>query len=316
MIFADDAIEELRTLGDLVRWGASCFQEAQLTYGHGTDNALDEAYSLVRHALHLPHDIPSYMSSCTITKAERRKVVQLLTERVMSRKPAPYLINEAWFAGLSFYVDERVLIPRSPIGELIEARFEPWVDPDHVHRILDLCTGGGCIAVACAFAFPEAQIDATDISDEALEVATVNVAKYALEDQVQLIKSDVFDGLKSAQEILIEGAKLQYDIIVSNPPYVNAQDMEALTEEFRHEPPLALAAGLDGLDIVKRILQQAEEFLAPEGLLVVEVDNSYPELIDQYPQLPFVWPEFVNGGHGVFVLTKEQLKGVSPSKSA
>ena len=310
MIFADDAIEELRTLGDLVRWGASCFQEAELTYGHGTDNALDEAFNLVRHALHLPHDLPSYMSSCNITKAERRKVVQLLTDRVMTRKPAPYLINEAWFGGLAFYVDERVLIPRSPISELIEAHFEPWIDHDRVFRILDLCTGGGCIAVACAMAFPEAHVDATDISDDALEVAAMNVERYELENQVQLIQSDVFDGLKSAQDVLIEGAKLQYDIIVSNPPYVNAQDMDELTEEFKHEPPLALAAGQDGLDIVKRILQQAYEFLAPQGLLVVEVGNSYPELMELYPQLPFIWPEFVKGGHGVFVLTKEQLKDI------
>ncbi|MGD8939891.1 MAG: 50S ribosomal protein L3 N(5)-glutamine methyltransferase [Gammaproteobacteria bacterium] len=310
MIFADDAIEELRTLGDLVRWGASCFQEAELTYGHGTDNALDEAFNLVRHALHLPHDLPAYMSACNITKAERRKVVQLLTDRVMTRKPAPYLTNEAWFAGLAFYVDERVLIPRSPISELIEAQFEPWIDPDRVYRILDLCTGSGCIAVACAMAFPEAHVDATDVSDDALEVAAINVEKFALRDKIQLIQSDVFDGLKSAQDILIEGAKLQYDVIVSNPPYVNARDMAALTEEFRHEPPLALAAGQEGLDIVNRILQQAYEFLAPQGLLVVEVGNSYPELIEQYPHLPFVWPEFVKGGHGVFILTKEQLKGV------
>jgi ribosomal protein L3 glutamine methyltransferase len=310
MIFADDAIEELRTLGDLVRWGASCFQEAELTYGHGTDNALDEAFNLVRHALHLPHDLPAYMSACNITKAERRKVVQLITDRVMTRKPAPYLVNEAWFAGLTFYVDERVLIPRSPISELIEAQFEPWIDPERVHRILDLCTGSGCIAVACAVAFPEAHVDATDVSDDALEVAAINVEKYALGDKIQLIQSDVFDGLKSAQDILIEGTKLQYDVIVSNPPYVNARDMAALTEEFRHEPPLALAAGHEGLDVVKRILQQAYEFLAPQGLLVVEVGNSYPELIEHYPQLPFVWPEFVKGGHGVFILAKEQLKDV------
>ncbi|MCG6970591.1 MAG: 50S ribosomal protein L3 N(5)-glutamine methyltransferase [Gammaproteobacteria bacterium] len=332
MIFADDAVEELRTLGDLVRWGASCFQEAELTYGHGSDNALDEAYNLVRHALHLPHDIPAYMSTCNITKAERRKVVQLLTERVMSRKPAPYLIHEAWFAGLPFYVDERVLIPRSPIAELIEAQFEPWVDPERVHRILDLCTGSGCIAVACALAFPEARVDASDVSEEALEVAAANVENYALKEQVYLIVSDVFDGLKSAQQsrelkasrepgtsggkansgkvISLHGANPQYDIIVSNPPYVNAEDMAALTEEFRHEPPLALAAGHDGLDVVKRILQQAYDYLSPQGILVVEVGNSYPELIEQFPHLPFVWPEFVKGGHGVFVLTREQLKNV------
>jgi ribosomal protein L3 glutamine methyltransferase len=322
MIFADDAVEELRTLGDLVRWGASCFQEAELTYGHGSENALDEAYNLVTHALHLPHGIPAYMSSCNITKAERRKVVQLLTERVMTRKPAPYLINEAWFAGLPFYVDERVLIPRSPIGELIESQFQPWIDPERVHRILDLCTGSGCIAVACAMTFPEAEVDASDVSAEALEVATINVEKYAQEHQVHLIQSDVFDGLKSAgpgtpsgaetaaKVVSLHGANPQYDIIVSNPPYVNAEDMAALTEEFRHEPPLALAAGHDGLDIVKRILQQAYDYLSPQGILVVEVGNSYPELIDQYPQLLFVWPEFAKGGHGVFVLTREQLKDV------
>jgi ribosomal protein L3 glutamine methyltransferase len=322
MIFADDAVEELRTLGDLVRWGASCFQEAELTYGHGSENALDEAYNLVTHALHLPHDIPAYMSSCNITKAERRKVVQLLTERVMTRKPAPYLIHEAWFAGLPFYVDERVLIPRSPIGELIESQFQPWIDPERVHRILDLCTGSGCIAVACAMTFPEAEVDASDVSAEALEVATINVEKYVQEHQVHLIQSDVFDGLKSAgpgtpsgaeaaaKVVSLHGANPQYDIIVSNPPYVNAEDMAALTEEFRHEPPLALAAGHDGLDIVKRILQQAYDYLSPQGILVVEVGNSYPELIEQFPQLPFVWPEFAKGGHGVFVLTREQLKDV------
>jgi ribosomal protein L3 glutamine methyltransferase len=219
-----------------------------------------------------------------------------------------------------------VLIPRSPIGELIESQFEPWVDPDRVNRILDLCTGSGCIAVACALAFPEARVDASDVSEDALAVAATNVTKYALQNQVHLIQSDVFDGLKSAQPsretgergskktagkvISIHGANPQYDIIVSNPPYVNAEDMATLTEEFRHEPPLALAAGHDGLDIVKRVLQHAYDYLSPQGILVVEVGNSYPELIEQYPQLPFVWPEFAKGGHGVFVLTKEQLKDV------
>ena len=301
MIFADDAIEELQTIGDLVRWGASCFQEAGLTYGHGTDNALDESYNLVRHVLHLPHDIPQYMIQCKVTKAERKKIVQLLLDRITTRNPAPYLINEAWFAGLGFYVDDRVLIPRSPISELIETQFEPWIDPDRVRRVLDLCTGSGCIAVACAFAFHDAMIDATDVSAAALEVAKINVEKYTLQEKVRLIQSDLFEGLNPAQD--------QYDIIVSNPPYVNAQDMASLTEEFQREPALALQAGQDGLDIVKRILRQAYDFLAPQGLLVVEVGNSCPELVEQYPELPFVWPEFVRGGHGVFVLTKEQLSG-------
>lgn len=300
MIFADEAINELQTLGDLVRWGASRFQEAQLTYGHGTDNALDESFNLVRHALHLPHEIPPYMVQCKITRAERQKVVQLLVDRITTRNPAPYLVNEAWFAGLPFYVDERVLIPRSPISELIETQFEPWIDPDRVRRVLDLCTGSGCIAVACALMFPDAQVDATDVSSVALEVAQINVEKYALQEKIRLIQSDVFDGLISAQD--------QYDVIVSNPPYVNAEDMAGLTEEFRREPALALEAGHDGLDIVKRILKQAKDFLTPQGLLVVEVGNSYPELIEQFPQIPFVWPEFVKGGHGVFVLTKEQLE--------
>ena len=300
MIFADEAINELQTLGDLVRWGASRFQEAQLTYGHGTDNALDESFNLVRHALHLPHEIPPYMVQCKITRAERQKVVQLLVDRITTRNPAPYLVNEAWFAGLPFYVDERVLIPRSPISELIETQFEPWIDPDRVRRVLDLCTGSGCIAVACALMFPDAQVDATDVSSVALEVAQINVEKYALQEKIRLIQSDVFDGLISAQD--------QYDVIVSNPPYVNAEDMAGLTEEFRREPVLALEAGHDGLDIVKRILKQAKDFLTPQGLLVVEVGNSYPELIEQFPQIPFVWPEFVKGGHGVFVLTKEQLE--------
>lgn len=299
MIFTDEAIEEMSTIGDLVRWGASRFQEAELTYGHGTNNALDEAYNLVRHALHLPHDIPPYMIQCKLTRAERQKVVQLLVDRITTRNPAPYLINEAWFGEWPFYVDERVLIPRSPISELIEAQFEPWIDPDRIHRVLDLCTGSGCIAVACALTFPEAAIDASDVSPAALEVAKINVEKYTLQEQIRLIQSDVFSALNPVQD--------QYDVIVSNPPYVNARDMDALTEEFRREPALALQAGHDGLDIVKRILNQAGDFLSPQGLLVVEVGNSYPELIEQYPQLPFVWPEFVKGGHGVFVLTKEQL---------
>lgn len=298
MIHANDAIEELQTLGDLVRWGASAFGEAALSYGHGTDNALDEAFVLVRHALHLPHDIPPYMLHSRLTKNERRRVVDLLMERVSSRKPAPYLIQEAWFAGMAFYVDERVLIPRSPVAELIEQGFEPWVDPDHVHNILDLCTGSGCIAIACAAAFPDAHVIATDNSRDALEVAAFNVDKHHVRSRVELVESDIFEALPAQQ---------QFDIIVSNPPYVDAQDMAALTEEYRHEPQPALAAGLDGLDIVKRILQRATHYLADQGVLVVEVGNSYPALLEQFANLPFVWPEFERGGHGVFILSKQDL---------
>lgn len=298
MINANDAIEELSTMGDLVRWGASCFNDAALDFGHGTDNALDEAFNLVRHALHLPHEVPPYMILTRLTKNERRRVVNLLMERISSRKPAPYLIQEAWFAGMAFYVDERVLIPRSPIAELIEQGFAPWIDPNSVSTILDLCTGSGCIAIACAAAFPEAQVTATDYFPEALEVAAINVEKHHMQQQVQLVQSDVFENLPAQQ---------QFDIIVSNPPYVDADDMAALTTEFQHEPLHALAAGADGLDIVKRILKKAHSYLTPQGILVVEVGNSERALMEQFPALPFSWPDFQHGGHGVFILTRQEL---------
>ena len=304
MIHANDAIEDLRTMADLVRWGASSFGDAGLSYGHGTDNALDESFLLVRHALHLPHDIPSYMVLSRVTKNERRRVVELLMERISSRKPAPYLIQEAWFAGMPFYVDERVLVPRSPIAELIEQAFEPWVDPHHVHNLLDLCTGSGCIAIACAAAFPEAKVIATDNSRPALEVAAINVEKHGMQSRVELVESDIFQNLPAQQ---------QFDIIVSNPPYVDARDMAALTEEFLHEPQPALAAGTDGLDVVKQILHQATGYLADHGILVVEVGNSYSALLEQFPNVPFIWPEFERGGHGVFILTKQDLLDHSDS---
>lgn len=298
MIHANDAIEELRTMGDLVRWGASSFNEVGLTYGHGTDNAFDEAFMLVRHVLHLPHDLPSYMLGARLTKNERRQIVDLLMERISSRKPAPYLIQEAWFAGMPFFVDERVLIPRSPIAELIEQGFSPWADPDEVHAILDLCTGSGCIAIACAAAFPDARVTATDNSLDALDVAAINIAKHGMQDQVELVNSDVFQNLSAAQ---------QFDVIVSNPPYVDAEDMATLTPEFLHEPGEALAAGVDGLDIVRQMLQQAAGYLSPQGILVVEVGNSDAALLEQFPDVPFVWPEFSRGGHGVFILTRQEL---------
>jgi ribosomal protein L3 glutamine methyltransferase len=303
MIFAEDAIEELRTFGDLVRWGASRFAEAELSFGHGTENALDESFNLVRHAVQLPHELPPYMIETRLTRGERRTVVNLLVERITSRKPAPYLINEAWFAGMPFYVDERVLIPRSPIAELIASGFEPWLVVDEVNHVLDLCTGGGCIAIACAMAFPDAMVDATDISREALAVAGINVERYGLQEQVTLIESDVFNALDPQAK--------KYELIISNPPYVDEQDMAALTVEYQHEPSLALRAGADGLDIVKRILCEASRYLSEQGLLVVEVGNSYAALVEQFPQIPFTWPEFEHGGHGVFILTAEQVREYS-----
>ncbi len=292
-----DILDELVTLGDFVRWGSSRFREADLYFGHGTDNALDEAFYLVTHTLHLPHEIPPYMLQTHLTRDERVNVLALLQRRVDTRLPAPYLTHEAWFAGLPFYVDERVLIPRSPIAELIEARFEPWVDAEKVTRILDLCTGGGCIAIASAQVFPLAQVDATDLSVDALIVAEKNRQNHHVDDQLTLYQGDLFSGL--------EGRR--YDVIVSNPPYVDIEDMAALPEEFRHEPELALASGQDGLDIVRRILQQAVGFLKPRGVLIVEVGNSAAALIEAYPRVPFTWLDFEHGGTHVFLLTAEQL---------
>jgi ribosomal protein L3 glutamine methyltransferase len=288
--------DALITVRDLVRWGASRFREAELTFGHGTDNALDEAFHLVLHALHLPADLPTVYLEANVTARERAAALKLLRTRINTRKPAAYLLGRIAFAGLEFEVDENVLIPRSPIAEMIEREFAPWVQNPPA-RILDLCTGSGCIGIACAVAYPEAQVDLADLSPKALAVARRNVAHHVLGNQVRVIKSDVFDGL--VNEV--------YDLIVTNPPYVPNAEWKALAPEYRHEPKLALAAGADGMDIVARILDEAPRHLSNDGWLVCEVGGSVAEFEARWPRLPVTWVEFERGGDGVFIISRADL---------
>lgn len=290
------AVDELHTLADFVRWGASQFNEAKLHFGHGTDNAIDEAITLVLHTLHLSA-IPETLWHARLTSQEKQQIDELFLRRIGERMPCAYLTNEAWFMNLPFYVDDRVLIPRSPIAELIEQQFRPWVDPEQVMQVLDLCTGSGCIGIAVAMALPNAIVDATDVSLDALAVAERNVERHELTEQVQLIQSDMFSNLMGKR----------YDIIVSNPPYVDAQELAALPPEYAHEPRLGLAAGEDGLIFVKQILRHAVHHLTHHGILIVEVGASAEALIAEYPEMPFTWLEFKRGGDGVFLLTAEQL---------
>lgn len=290
---------ELLTIMDYIRLAVSRFCQAELTFGHGTDNALDEAMTLLKQALHLPQDSPSALFEARLTEEEKDKVIYLIEQRVSKRIPLPYLTHEAWFADLAFFVDERVLIPRSPFAEFIENRFEPWLDLNNTPdtRILDLCTGSACIAITCALTFPESTVDAVDISSDALDVAMINIKKHHLQGRVNVIKSDVFNAIPEQR----------YNIVISNPPYVDQQDMDNLPDEFKHEPVLGLQAGQTGLDIVCRILQSAQKYLLPSGILVVEVGNSEQALSERYPDVPFTWLDFERGGEGVFLLTYEQL---------
>ncbi|MDG3088706.1 50S ribosomal protein L3 N(5)-glutamine methyltransferase [Vibrio hannami] len=296
-IFVEEVVSELYTLQDMVRWTVSRFNAAGLFYGHGTDNAWDEAVQLILPTLYLPIDVPPHVLNSRLTTSERQRIVNRVVKRINERTPTAYLTNKAWFCGLEFYVDERVLVPRSPIGELIEAQFQPWLIQEP-QRIMDLCTGSGCIAIACAHAFPDAEVDAIDISTDALEVAEQNIQDHGMEQQVFPVRSDLFRDLPDGDK---------YDIIVSNPPYVDEEDMNSLPEEFTHEPELGLAAGTDGLKLVRRILANAPDYLNENGILICEVGNSMVHMMDQYPQIPFTWIEFENGGHGVFMLTREQM---------
>ena len=305
MIFNSDLIEtiaqdqvhnDLHSIKDYLRWAYSCFNRADVFYGHGQDNGWDEALQLVLSALHLPLDVPDDLFDGRLALSEKQAIIHLIKERLGRRVPVAYLTNSAWFCGLEFYVDERVLIPRSPIGELIQQGFGGLLK-NSPKRILDMCTGSGCIAIACAEQFPEAEVDAVDLSFEALDVAEFNIERHQLTHRVFPIRSDLFTQLPQDQ----------YDLIVTNPPYVDLDDIEDMPEEFRHEPMLALEAGEDGLVLVKRILAQAGEYLTKNGVLICEVGNSMVHLIEQYPTVPFKWIEFKQGGDGVFALTKPQL---------
>lgn len=285
------------TIGALIEYGAAELERAGVFFGHGTNNAIDEAASLVYCVAGLDHHAagpPPYGEA--VDPEARDRVLDLLETRIAERRPMPYLLNEAWFAGLRFYVDERVLIPRSPFAELIGWRFEPWADPARVERILEIGTGSGCIAIACAQAFPDARVVATDLSKDALAVARINVAAHGMADRVELLHADLFDGVVG-----------RFDLIVSNPPYVPAAEVASLPPEYAHEPGIALGSGVDGLESTRHILQDSPRHLAPRGLLAIEVGCGWQALECAFPRLPFVWPEFESGGEGIALIGAADL---------
>jgi ribosomal protein L3 glutamine methyltransferase len=292
----------LISIQDYVRWGASRFNAAGLFFGHGTDNAIDEATQLVLHSLHLPPDLPASYRESRLTYEERAAILDLFERRIGERKPAAYLTGRAWFAGLELEVDENVLVPRSPLAELVEAGFDPWMDPASVTRVLDLCAGCGCIGIAAAVYLPDAEVDLVDVSPAALAVATRNVSLHGLEDRVRVIESDLFAALGGRE----------YDVIVCNPPYVSVAELESLPPEYQREPRLALVAGESGLDLVLHILRDAPGFLADDGVLVVEVGSTAAGLEQRFPDLPFLWLEFERGGEGVFLMNRRQLLEFQP----
>jgi len=291
-----DVAAELHTIIDLIRYGASRFNAAGLTFGHSHDNALDEATHLVLHTLHLPPDLGPAYGQARVTAAEKAQVLALFERRVAERIPVAYLTGEAWFAGLSFKSDARALVPRSPIAELIEAGFEPWLGGREVNRALDLCTGSGCIAIAMGHYHPNWQVDGVDISDDALALAAENKARLHA-DNVHLVKSDLFAGLTGRH----------YDLIVTNPPYVTNDETDALPKEYSFEPELGLRAGDDGLDLVLKILRDAPLHLGRDGLLICEVGESERALVALLPDVEFAWIEFKVGQMGIFAVECAEL---------
>lgn len=292
--------DELITLRDWLRWAVSRFTEAKLYFGHGCDNAYDEAIWLILHALHLPHDHLEPFLDARLTQDERRNVHDILHQRIAKRLPAAYLTKEAWLGNYRFHVDARVIVPRSYFANVLEESFSPWIeDPDQITSALDMCTGSGCLAILMAMAFPDATIDAVDLSPDALAVARQNIAEYGLEDRVTPIESNLFDALKTTGN--------RYDLILSNPPYVTQESMTNLPAEYRHEPVMALAAGDDGLDIVHRLIAQAGRHLNPGGLLAVEVGHNRHLVEAAYPDLPFIWIDTADGEEKIFIIHREQL---------
>lgn len=287
----------LTTVGDFILWGEEQFDANNLYFGHGTDNAWDESLTLVLFALALPWDTDSSVLEQSVTDQQKTIISQLFNRRINEQLPAAYLTGEAWFSGFRFEVDRRVLVPRSPIAELIERQFEPWL-PDRPETILDLCSGSGCIGIACAHYFPDASVTLSDISTDALAVAERNIHHHQLAYRVTAKHSDLFAGLGSAK----------YDLIVTNPPYVDAEDIASMPPEYHHEPEIGLASGEDGLDFTRRLLLEAGEHLTDRGILVVEVGNSGVALEEAFPHVPFMWLEFERGGQGVFVMTSEELQ--------
>ncbi len=293
-----EIVNTLKNIRDYIRWGASQIAEHQVFLGHGIATPVHESAAIVFHTLFLPFNLDDCYLDATLTPRERKKIVEQLNKRIIERTPVAYIINEAFFAGLSFFVDERVLVPRSPIAELIEQRFQPWVEEDLVFNILDLCTGSACIAIACAHAFPEAHVDAIELSDDAIDVAKINIEKHQMTDQVSLFKSDLFNELPDKK----------YDVIVSNPPYVAIQEWKELPVEYHNEPEIGFTGGITGLDLVIRILFDAKNYLTEQGVLIIEVGSSAETLQQYFPEIPFYWLEIERGGDGVFLLTAKQVQ--------
>ena len=290
------AVRDLSTIKDFIRWTFSRFQKADLFYGHGTDNPWDEAVHLVMGALKLPLDFDRDMLNCALTYNEKKHLLKLVQTRISKREPLPYLLGEAWFMGLPFKVTKDTLIPRSPIISLLESEFSPWLK-NYPLNILDMCTGSGCLGIAAALVFEDAEVDISDISEAALLVANENILRHQVEDRVQAIHSDMFKGL----------AGKRYDLIICNPPYVDADDFANAPAEFHNEPELALTSGDDGLSFTHDFLAQVAHYLQDDGILVYEVGNTEVALQAAYPDIPFMWVELEQGGNGVFILTKEQL---------